>query len=181
MNTLQAQWDSGLEAMPKVVPAVCRVYVRVPAGWMTTRSLALDILKQMSPSAAPAIKAAAIEERQWITEISDTDFLMFDRSQGRDLYVKAVDYLGYIADCLESGSPNTKKSPIAIEEEKLYLDKPPFSEVPEDAYFAMGHDGQFIAIIPSRELVVVRLGLSRSVETRDHGDFLAGILAAMGG
>ena len=35
--------------------------------------------------------------------------------------------------------------------------------------------------IPSRELVVVRLGLSRSREARDYESFLAEILEAIGG
>ncbi|MCP5117052.1 MAG: hypothetical protein GY953_40020 [bacterium] len=125
LGTMQAQWDNKLEAMPKVVPAVCRVYVRVPAGWMDARALSLEILKQMSPSAAPAIRAAAVEERKWITGISDAEFLMFDREESRTLFIKVVDYLDYIADCLEAGKPITKPSPIAIAEKKLYLDKVP--------------------------------------------------------
>ena len=56
---------------------------------------------------------------------------------------------------------------------------PPFSGLPEDAYFAMGHDGQVIAIIPSRQLVVVRLGLSRSDETWDYEGFITDVLAAL--
>jgi CubicO group peptidase (beta-lactamase class C family) len=34
--------------------------------------------------------------------------------------------------------------------------------VPEDAYFALGHDGQSMTVIPSRQLVVVRFGVTRS-------------------
>jgi len=56
---------------------------------------------------------------------------------------------------------------------------PPFPRLPEDAYFMMGHDGQVVAIIPSRDLVVVRLGLSRSTETWDYEGFLADVLAAI--
>ena len=32
--------------------------------------------------------------------------------------------------------------------------------LPADTYWMQGHDGQSIAIVPSRELVVVRLGLT---------------------
>ncbi len=60
-----------------------------------------------------------------------------------------------------------------------HRNKPPFLSLPEDAYFAMGHEGKVIAIIPSRHLVVVRLGLSRSSETWDYEGFMADILAAI--
>ncbi|RJP64697.1 MAG: class C beta-lactamase-related serine hydrolase [Candidatus Abyssobacteria bacterium SURF_17] len=64
-------------------------------------------------------------------------------------------------------------------EEKGGRNAPPFPRLPEDAYFAMGHDGQVVAVIPSHQLVVVRLGLSRSDETWDYEGFLADILAAV--
>jgi len=35
------------------------------------------------------------------------------------------------------------------------------SSLPADTYFALGHEGQAITIIPSRKVVVVRLGLTR--------------------
>jgi CubicO group peptidase (beta-lactamase class C family) len=39
--------------------------------------------------------------------------------------------------------------------------------LPPDTYWMQGHDGQSIAIVPSRELVVVRLGLTpRALEYR---------------
>ena len=34
--------------------------------------------------------------------------------------------------------------------------------IPDDAFWLEGHDGQFIAVIPSRQLVLVRLGLTPS-------------------
>jgi CubicO group peptidase (beta-lactamase class C family) len=35
--------------------------------------------------------------------------------------------------------------------------------MPEDAYYMLGHDQQVVAVVPSRDLVVVRLGLTRAV------------------
>ena len=50
-------------------------------------------------------------------------------------------------------------------------------DAPEDMYSCQGHRGQRIFIIPSRHLVVIRLGFS---ETEfDHNGFLKGILAAI--
>ena len=33
--------------------------------------------------------------------------------------------------------------------------------LPGDAYYMLGHDGQIVAVVPSRDLVIVRLGLTR--------------------
>lgn len=53
------------------------------------------------------------------------------------------------------------------------------SRLPQDAFHAVGHAGQFITVIPSRELVVVRLGLSRSVSAWQHDIFLNKLLMAV--
>jgi CubicO group peptidase (beta-lactamase class C family) len=51
------------------------------------------------------------------------------------------------------------------------------ADAPEDTYSCQGHRGQRIFIIPSRHLVVVRLGFSE--EYFDHNAFLKGILASV--
>jgi hypothetical protein len=54
-------------------------------------------------------------------------------------------------------------------------DEPQF---PEDAFFMRGHERQIVAMIPSRDLIVVRLGLTRCKNAWDHSSALAPIVAA---
>ena len=49
-------------------------------------------------------------------------------------------------------------------------------EVPEDAYYASGFEGQQVVIIPSMDLVVVRLGLTSDRNNWDIGKFLTPIV-----
>ena len=51
--------------------------------------------------------------------------------------------------------------------------------IPEDAYAARGHYGQSTFIIPSRDLVVVRMGQSFSRSAWDMEKFLVDVLAAL--
>ncbi|MCM2305278.1 MAG: beta-lactamase family protein [Elusimicrobia bacterium] len=51
--------------------------------------------------------------------------------------------------------------------------------IPADAFHALGHEGQCLTVIPSRRLVVVRLGLSIDIKAWDHAAFLAETLDAL--
>lgn len=51
-------------------------------------------------------------------------------------------------------------------------------DVPRDMYSCRGHDGQFIYIIPSKELVIVRTGFSKKGEFDQNG-FVAAIVDAI--
>ena len=51
--------------------------------------------------------------------------------------------------------------------------------IPRDAFFALGHEGQTLTVIPSLRLVVVRLGLSIYVDAWNQAAFLARLLDAL--
>ncbi|KWI57173.1 serine hydrolase [Burkholderia ubonensis] len=51
--------------------------------------------------------------------------------------------------------------------------------LPADAFHAVGHEGQFVSVVPSRQLVIVRLGLSRPEAAWNHEAFVARVLDAV--
>lgn len=55
----------------------------------------------------------------------------------------------------------------------------PFPELPRELYRAAGFEGQTIAIVPSRDLVVVRLGLSRPDDAFDLTELMLDVFAAI--
>ena len=52
--------------------------------------------------------------------------------------------------------------------------------VPDDAFHAIGHEGQFVTIIPSHQMVIVRLGVTRYPGTWDHCGFVRTVIDALG-
>lgn len=48
--------------------------------------------------------------------------------------------------------------------------------LPRDAFFAVGHEGQTLTVIPSQRLVIVRLGLSIHIDAWNLASFLSEVL-----
>ena len=54
----------------------------------------------------------------------------------------------------------------------LNTDGVAFEGLPEDLFYAGGHAGQFVVVIPDWEMVIVRLGLTESGVSTGVHDFL---------
>jgi CubicO group peptidase (beta-lactamase class C family) len=50
-----------------------------------------------------------------------------------------------------------------------------------DSFSAIGHEAQYLTVVPSRDLVIVRLGLTRHFTAWDQGRFLELVLKAVSG
>ena len=55
----------------------------------------------------------------------------------------------------------------------------PAASVPADAFHAVGHEGQFLTIIPSYDAVIVRLGRTRGPDSWAHDRFIAAVVATL--
>jgi|SRR5688572_6531471 len=53
--------------------------------------------------------------------------------------------------------------------------------LPVPTLHAAGHEGQFVSIVPSRDLVIVRLGRTRYPHAWDHAAFVRDVLVTLGG
>lgn len=51
--------------------------------------------------------------------------------------------------------------------------------VPADAFHAVGHEGQLLSVLPSRDLVIVRLGLTRHPSAWLHDQFIDRVMKAV--
>jgi CubicO group peptidase (beta-lactamase class C family) len=54
-----------------------------------------------------------------------------------------------------------------------------WKDVPADAFMASGHMGQYTMVIPSRDVVVVRMGPSPGDSTSYFAEFVARLLEAV--
>lgn len=55
----------------------------------------------------------------------------------------------------------------------------PLEKLPADTFYASGYEGQYIVVVPSRRLVIVRLGLTKNRKAWDMERFVSDVLAEL--
>jgi CubicO group peptidase (beta-lactamase class C family) len=56
---------------------------------------------------------------------------------------------------------------------------PAAASIARDAFFAIGHEGQTLTVIPSSRLVIVRLGAAIYIDAWNQAEFVAAIQDAV--
>lgn len=81
---------------------------------------------------------------------------------------------------IDYSSTPTPASPNGIYGAQFWRNGSPgnFPDIPEDTYYASGYQGQAVMIIPSQELVIVRLGYTQS-DSFDFNSLVSGIIKAI--
>lgn len=62
---------------------------------------------------------------------------------------------------------------------EYYRDRGAPAKLPADAFHGIGYEGQFVSVVPSEKLVVVRLGMTRRPQAWLHESFLRDVIAAI--
>jgi CubicO group peptidase (beta-lactamase class C family) len=87
-------------------------------------------------------------------------------------------------EMLPSGYVAMMASPVAASHDQyghglVWLDREPGDKIPADCFWMEGHDGQSVAIIPSRSTVVVRLGLTPDSDNYRPQPLVTAVLDAL--
>ncbi|CAB3753904.1 beta-lactamase [Burkholderia sp. MSh2] len=89
-------------------------------------------------------------------------------------------WVRYLTRATPQSSDQAYGAQLWVKVPEPFNDRDPHAvAMPADAFHAIGHEGQFVSVVPSRQLVVVRLGLSRPESAWNHEAFLARVLAAV--
>ena len=134
---------------------------------------------------------ASVNERGHVLDVSRLDrWLAWDPATGRAEVEAGVTIEALWKRILPDGWVEYTRTPAPADPARRYgahfwLDVPDGyrtsgAALPRDAFHAAGHQGQFVTIVPSRRLVLVRLGGTRHHDAWDHTAFVHDVLEALG-
>jgi len=87
--------------------------------------------------------------------------------------------VGWVAYSRRPGPDQRYGAHFWLDIQQEYAASDPEPPLPEDAFHAMGYEGQCVSIIPSKSLVVVRLGLTRQPSAWRQDRFVNKLIAAL--
>lgn len=101
--------------------------------------------------------------------------------QGREILPR--DYVGMMAAPVAASGGEYGRGLVwrwATHADKPGVNSDAAFGIPADAFWMLGHDGQSAAVIPSKRLVIVRLGLTPSREHYQPEPLVAAALSVLG-
>jgi CubicO group peptidase (beta-lactamase class C family) len=89
-----------------------------------------------------------------------------------------VGYVDWMAEVHPASGGSYGRGHVWLSQPKHYLPGPN-ADLPADAFHAQGHDGQTVSVIPSENLVVVRLGLTPNKLGYKPGHLMEAVIATL--